>query len=285
MIGVIFIASSLSKAAADKFKFADIAGNKSNLIAGLSISWRFSVKMKIFVAVVLFSSVALAFAGIVKDPKIVGGEDAVEGAAPYMVSVQAFRASIADYRHTCGGSILSTLWILTAAHCITENEPLLAPMRIVAGEHNFGITTGREQIRLTPKVHIHADYTGGVAPYDIALLGVEEPLNFFTGVVAKINLPSPGSIPQGFVQLFGWGSISTNETAIIPDIMQTVRKDVLPLELCREVLDNKFPMGTPLHFTNVCTGPLASEITACSGDSGGPIVQGSGDAVSGVMQS
>jgi secreted trypsin-like serine protease len=255
-------------------------GNKSNLITGFPISWNFSVKMKIFVALALLSSAVFALPGFVKDPKIVGGENAVEGAAPYMVSVQVFRESIAGYRHTCGGSIMSPAWILTAAHCITENEPLLAPLRIVAGEHNFAVTTQREQIRLTPTVHIHAEYTGGVAPYDIALLGVAEPLNFISGVVGKINLPSPGSLPQGFVQLFGWGSISTNEVAIIPDILQTVQKDILPLELCREILDGQFPMGTPLHFTNVCTGPLASEITACSGDSGGAIVQGTGDDVS-----
>lgn len=160
----------------------------------------------------------------------------------------------------------------------------MAPLQIVAGEHNFAQNSGTEQRRLTPTVLIHADYTGGVAPFDIALLGPDSPLQLVAGIVETIRLPPPGAIPTGNVRLFGWGSISTTETAIIPDILQTVLKPVLSLDMCHEVLDNKYPEGTPLHSTNVCTGPLETEVTACSGDSGGPIVQvGAGNTVSWIQ--
>lgn len=162
----------------------------------------------------------------------------------------------------------------------TENLPLLTPLRVVAGQHNLAVDSGTEQIRETSNVIVHPDYTGGVAPYDIALLGAAIPLQFVAGVVASINLPQAGVIPSGDVRLFGWGSISQTDTAVIPDILQTVTKDLLTLDFCREVLDGQFPLGTPLHNTNVCTGPLNSVITACSGDSGGPIVQGAGATVS-----
>jgi secreted trypsin-like serine protease len=226
--------------------------------------------MNVLVIVALFVAAAHALPA---DPKIVGGVNATPHQAPYIVSVQVFREERGFYRHTCGGSIISAEWILTAGHCITEHEPLQAPLRIVAGEHNFAVESGQEQIRLTPTVVIHEDYAGGVAPFDIALLGVESPLQLITGVVQTIRLPQPNSIPSGNVRLFGWGSISTTNEAVIPDILQTVVKDVLSLDMCREVLLNKYPGGTPLHSTNVCTGPLDSIITACSGDSGGPIVQ------------
>lgn len=144
----------------------------------------------------------------------------------------------------------------------------------------MAVASGAEQIRETRNVIVHPLYAGGVAPYDIALLGPTTPLNLIPGIVEIIHLPQPGVIPVGWVQLFGWGSVSQTETAIIPDILQVVTKDLLTLDVCREVLDGKFPLGTPLHSTNVCTGPLNSVITACSGDSGGPIVQGPGSAVS-----
>lgn len=200
-----------------------------------------------------------------KQGRIVSGEDAQPHQAPFMVSVQAFRTASNAYSHTCGGSILSATYILTAAHCITEQpQPLAQPLRIVAGEHDFSVTTGNEQIRLVKYIN-HENYTGGVAPFDIALLIPETSLTLAPGIVEAIQLPTRDSIPTGAVRLFGWGSTSTTQTPSIPNILQTVVKPVLSLEQCHEVLDIQYPTGTPLHFTNVCTGPLETEVTACSG--------------------
>lgn len=148
-----------------------------------------------------------------------------------------------------------------------------APLRIIAGLHNFAISSGREQIRLAPTVLKHEDYIGDVAPFDIALLGVETPLTFVVDVIGRIQLPQPGFIPTGDVRLFGWGSVSRTHVHYIPDILQTVTKDLMSVDICREVLRNRYPLGTPIHSTHICTGPLNTVVTACSGDSGSPIVQ------------
>jgi prostasin len=221
--------------------------------------------MKSIIILSLFFVTALSHPFVEIDRKIVGGVDATQHQAPYIVSVQAFRQSINDYSHTCGGSIISIGYILTAAHCITEQpQPLAAPLRIVAGEHDFSTSTGREQIRLTTYI-IHEDYEGGVAPFDIALLKMVSLLELVPGVVELIRIPVSDTIPSGTIRLFGWGSTSTTDTPSIPNILQTVEKPILEWDLCQEVLDFKYPLGTPFHESNICTGPLETEVTACSG--------------------
>lgn len=231
--------------------------------------------MKTFVVFALFVTAVSALpAGpsVNWSSRIVGGEDASEHQAPYIVTLQVDREAIGNFRHTCGGSIISPTWILSAAHCVTENG-LDLDYQIIAGQHNLAVESGSEQIRRVTDIRIHADYAGGVAPFDIMVLGLESPLTIVAGIVESIKLPARDAIPEGNVQLFGWGSTSTTDNAVIPDILQTTVKPVLSLDLCREVLDQTYPLGTPLHFTNVCTGPIETQVTACSGDSGGPIIQ------------
>lgn len=102
-----------------------------------------------------------------------------------------------------------------------------------------------------------------VAPYDIALLKLEKPLKL-GGAVQPINLPSvPSSTPSGRATLTGWGSTSRTSTPLMPSKLQTAYLPLLDLAACKQAIE-KLTGPSPLHETNVCTGPLTGDYSACS---------------------
>lgn len=197
--------------------------------------------------------------------RVVGGSDASPNSSPWIVSLQwgTVRPS-----HFCAGSIISENWVLSAAHC-TLAYPSYGISTIVAGLHDLNEFQGDEQIRIVNlnQKWEHQDYQGTVGPHDIALILIQQPF-VFSHTVGPILLPNADQIHSGNVTLFGWGSTSSTFYPIYPNILQTVSKPIIPMDVCMDQFGE-----TPVHENNVCTGPLSGGISACSGDSGGPLSQ------------
>lgn len=54
--------------------------------------------------------------------RIVGGRPAALGSWPWMVSLQAFSYVDSRRYHRCGGTLLNSHWVLTAAHCFRNKR-------------------------------------------------------------------------------------------------------------------------------------------------------------------
>merc|ERR1719228_446323 len=103
---------------------------------------------------------------------IVGGHEATPHSIPWQISLQAsFRGF--EMGHSCGGSIVSDQYVITAAHCIVENyywKPF-----VVVGAHNIKIEDAYEKKIMVSEVIMHPKWNANdYTMYDIALLKLEE---------------------------------------------------------------------------------------------------------------
>uniref|UniRef100_T1GLW0 Peptidase S1 domain-containing protein n=1 Tax=Megaselia scalaris TaxID=36166 RepID=T1GLW0_MEGSC len=216
----------------------------------------------------VFLVVALIFIGASSSvdltPRVIGGTDAKLNSAPFVVSIEEQTSS--GYEHYCGGSIINANWILTAAHCITS-KALASRTVIFAGCTNIANPEATCVKRTIASYKNHNLYTGGVAPYDIALIKVNQPYSFSSSV-ASIALPKANSEPSGDCTLYGWGSVSTTLTPVFPVNLQQVVLPIISMKECEAALGSA---AVNVHKTNVCAGPLSGGKGICASDSGGPL--------------
>ncbi|NWX31479.1 ACRO protein, partial [Notiomystis cincta] len=105
--------------------------------------------------------------------RIVGGIGALEASWPWIVSIQHPLAP--HLRHWCGGSLISTQWILTAAHCFDQWKKI-SLVYVVIGATQLTQPGLGAQMRRIKQVLIHQYYNPANRSYDIALLELDHPV-------------------------------------------------------------------------------------------------------------
>lgn len=78
------------------------------------------------------------------------------------------------YKHACGGSILTTVHILTAAHCCFFNHEPIDPYQydIFAGDLDLEPPSANTVSRLVATITIHENYNTRRLDYDVAVMKV-----------------------------------------------------------------------------------------------------------------
>ncbi|XP_015261969.1 PREDICTED: suppressor of tumorigenicity 14 protein-like, partial [Gekko japonicus] len=199
-----------------------------------------------------------------KKSRIVGGTDCEAGEWPWQVSLHTGREG-----HTCGASLISQKWLVSAAHCFKDPHAtsLAEPKSWTAF---LGLLDQRDrgnpsvQKRGLKRIIVNPYFNDFTYDYDIAVVELDSPVTF-TKYVQPICLPDASrEFPAGKVlHVTGWGATAEEGSGAL--ILQKAEIRVINQTICKPLLTS------PLTPRMICVGVLEGGIDACQGDSGGPL--------------
>ena len=225
--------------------------------------------------------------------RIIGGMETKRGEFPWLALMRPLGAT----NWNCGGSLISCSWVLTAAHCVTEDSgdchPLTCSLNTCktfpdkARELMFGQHDIRERskniIVISEKILPHKEFNYCSGKSDVALIKLKKSVLTKTSKnVNTICLPVeyPEELSVGLkatvaghgntkvVQDSSTGQWSSEKSS---NIMKKLDSELVKTEDC--IKAHYHPLGgyTLSKEQNLCLRVLEGQ-DACHGDSGGPLM-------------
>ena len=225
-------------------------------------------------------------------PRIIAGRPPAAGDFGFMVALarnDALQAQGLYQAQFCGGSLVAPTLVVTAAHCVTDDNGNLDPVAnlVVAWTPSGVLSDPAARIVPAANVVVHPSWTPSNFRNDVAVVVLAAPLD---GVpVARVSSPEEAApIVVGGAPAWsaGWGLVQEG-TSNAPDAFLVADLTVFPTNACSGT--DLYTLG-PAIFQGLgsrvdstimmCAGGVnALGVTdTCQGDSGGPLLAGTGPA-------
>jgi len=213
--------------------------------------------------------------GTEKTRRVIGGVETVAGVYPWIAAL-GYNGDIGG----CSGTLISSNWAITAAHCIFAG----GPDSLVLGEHDLSSTndaddTNRKEVSVTTIVH--PNYDEATTNNDIALLKLAEAVDLSIYTPACLPASSADYVGQT-AKVYGWGrtdpcgyetssKLLEAEVTVVSDVECDASSGL------RQCTSNPITVSYSGKITSQMLCASATGKDACQGDSGGPLTVKSSD--------
>ncbi|XP_067857489.1 tissue-type plasminogen activator [Heptranchias perlo] len=204
--------------------------------------------------------------------RILGGTSSDITSHPWQAAIFIYNRRSKDYSFLCGGSLIGSCWVLTAAHCF-YNRFKTREMKVIMGRTFQQEQSVNDQVLEVEQYFVHKDYDNeDTHNHDIALIKLRSK----SGRCVRItNHVRTVCLPQERQRLADWTECEISGYGKEKEYSAFYSKRL------KEGNVRLFPANrcTTAHLQNrtvtenmICAGDTRGKDDACKGDSGGPLV-------------
>ncbi|XP_037936060.1 brachyurin [Teleopsis dalmanni] len=192
--------------------------------------------------------------------RIISGTPAALGQLPWQVILK--RDEMDDL--LCGGSIIANNWVLTAAHCTYG----LSSIYLIFG--TILLDDSKAVSMTSTSMYIHDNYSSATLNNDVSLIQLPQPLQFSNTIQPIALVPSTMASESfiGTVAIIAGFGLVDDEYMDFSQTLLYARVDIINNNECLSI----FGADVVVKSTLCAKGDNGSNMSICSGDSGGPLI-------------
>ncbi|XP_029171369.1 uncharacterized protein LOC114940788 isoform X2 [Nylanderia fulva] len=209
--------------------------------------------------------------GRIKTPVYIDG-DSEFGEYPWQVAI--LKKDPTESVYVCGGTLISSRHIITAAHCVKTHAGRDLRARLGEWDVNHDVEFYPYIERDIVSVFVHPEFYAGTLANDIAILKLDHDVDFGKNPhISAACLPDKHDDFTGTrCWTTGWGKDAFGDYGKYQNILKEVDVPVVSNHVCEQQMRRtRLGPSFNLHPGFVCAGGEEGK-DACKGDGGGPMV-------------